>query len=141
MAAALKAVEQGAHVTLVERGTIGGTCVNIGCVPSKIVIRAAHIAHLRRESPFDGGMPPTPPTILRERLLAQQQARVEELRHAKYEGILDGNPGITVLHGEARFKDDRSLVVRLSEGDEQIVVFDRCLVATGASPALPDRGR
>ena len=137
MAAALKAVEQGAHVTLVERGTIGGTCVNIGCVPSKIMIRAAHIAHLRRESPFDGGMSPTPPTILRERLLAQQQARVEELRHAKYEGILDGNPGITVLHGEARFKDDRSLVVRLSEGDEQIVVFDRCLVATGASPALP----
>jgi mercuric reductase len=63
------------RVTLIERGTIGGTCVNVGCVPSKIMIRAAHIAHLRRESPFDGGMPPTPPTILRERLLAQQQAR------------------------------------------------------------------
>jgi hypothetical protein len=63
MAAALKAVEQGAQVTLIERGTIGGTCVNVGCVPSKIMIRAAHIAHLRRESPFDGGMPPTPPTI------------------------------------------------------------------------------
>jgi mercuric reductase len=48
-----------------------------------------------------------PPTILRERLLAQQQARVDELRHAKYEGILD-NPAITVLHGEARFKDARA---------------------------------
>ncbi len=47
MAAALKAVEQGARVTLIERGTIGGTCVNVGCVPSKIMIRAAHIAHLR----------------------------------------------------------------------------------------------
>ncbi|VUA85618.1 MerA [Klebsiella pneumoniae] len=79
------------------------------------MIRAAHIAHLRRESPFDGGMPPTPPTILRERLLAQQQARVEELRHAKYEGILDGNSAITVLHGEARFKDDQSLIVSLNE--------------------------
>ncbi len=137
MAAALKAVEQGAHVTLIERGTIGGTCVNVGCVPSKIMIRAAHIAHLRRESPFDGGMPPTPPTILRERLLAQQQARVEELRHAKYEGILDGNPAITMLHGEARFKDSQSLVVRLNGGGERIVMFDRCLVATGASPAVP----
>ncbi|MGB6155621.1 MAG: mercury(II) reductase [Castellaniella sp.] len=137
MAAALKAVEQGARVTLIERGITGGTCVNIGCVPSKIMIRAAHIAHLRRESPFDGGMPPAPPTILRERLLAQQQARVDELRHAKYEGILDGNPAITVLHGEARFKDDKSLVVRVNEGGERIVAFDRCLVATGASPALP----
>ena len=137
MAAALKAVEQGAHVSLIERGTIGGTCVNVGCVPSKIMIRAAHIAHLRRESPFDGGMPPTPPTILRDRLLAQQQARVDELRHAKYEGILDSNPAITVLHGEARFKDGQSLVVRLNDGNERAVAFDRCLVATGASPAVP----
>ena len=137
MAAALKAVEQGAQVTLIERGTIGGTCVNVGCVPSKIMIRAAHVAHLRRESPFDGGMPPTPPTILRERLLVQQQARVDELRHAKYEGILDGNPAITVLHGEARFKDGQSLVVRLNDGNERAVAFDRCLVATGASPAVP----
>ena len=137
MAAALKAVEQGAQVTLIERGTIGGTCVNVGCVPSKIMIRAAHIAHLRRESPFDGGIAATVPTIDCSKLLAQQQARVDELRHAKYEGILDGNPAITVLHGEARFKDDQSLVVRLNEGGERVVMFDRCLVATGASPAVP----
>src|SRR3990167_8600590 len=137
MAAALKAVEQGAQVTLIERGTIGGTCVNVGCVPTKILIRAAHIAHLRRESPFDGGIAATVPAIDRSKLLAQQQARVDELRHAKYEGILDGNPAITVLHGEARFKDDQSLVVRLNEGGEREVTFDRCLVATGASPAVP----
>ena len=61
MAAALKAVEQGARVTLIERGTIGGTCVNVGCVPSKIMIRAAHIVHLRRESPFDAGLPAAAP--------------------------------------------------------------------------------
>ncbi|MER2512042.1 MAG: mercury(II) reductase, partial [Nitrosomonas ureae] len=137
MAAALKAVEQGAQVTLIERGTIGGTCVNIGCVPSKIMIRAAHIAHLRRESPFDGGMPPAPPTILRDRLLAQQQARVDELRHAKYEGILEDTPAIAVLHGTARFKDGRNLVVQLNDGGERVVAFDRCLIATGASPAVP----
>ncbi len=137
MAAALKTVEQGAHVTLIERGTIGGTCVNVGCVPSKIMIRAAHIAHLRRESPFDGGIAVTVPAINRSKLLAQQQARVDELRHAKYEGILDGNPAITVLHGEARFKDGQSLAVRLNDGGERVVAFDRCLVATGASPAVP----
>ncbi|WP_445767756.1 mercury(II) reductase [Rheinheimera sp.] len=137
MAAALKAVEQGAKVTLIERGIIGGTCVNIGCVPSKIMIRAAHIAHLRRESPFDGGITASVPAIDRGKLLAQQQARVDELRDAKYEGILEGNPTITVLHGEARFKDDQHLVVRLNGGGERVVAFDRCLVATGASPAVP----
>jgi mercuric reductase len=41
MAAAITAAERGAKVTVIERGTIGGTCVNIGCVPSKIMIRAA----------------------------------------------------------------------------------------------------
>ena len=137
MAAALKAAERGARVTLVERGTIGGTCVNVGCVPSKIMIRAAHVAHLRRASPFDGGIAASTPVIDRTRLLAQQQARVDELRHAKYESILAGNPAISVLRGEARFKDPRHLVIRLDEGGERELDFDRCLVATGAQPTVP----
>jgi mercuric reductase len=137
MAAALKAAERGARVTLIERGTIGGTCVNVGCVPSKIMIRAAHVAHLRRASPFDGGIAASTPVIDRARLLAQQQARVDELRHAKYEGILESTPAITVLRGEARFKDPRHLVVRLDEGGERELAFDRCLVATGARPSIP----
>ncbi len=137
MAAALKAVERGARVTLIERGTIGGTCVNVGCVPSKILIRAAHIAQLRREGPFDDGIRPASPAILRDRLLVQQQARVDELRHAKYEAILDGNPDITVLHGEAEFRDAHRLMVKLNAGGERDVPFDRCLIATGARPAIP----
>ena len=61
----------------------------------------------------------TVPAIDRSKLLAQQQARVDELRHAKYEGIPDSNPAITALHGEARFKDDQSLAVRLNDGGER----------------------
>ncbi|MDP1925245.1 MAG: mercury(II) reductase [Thiobacillus sp.] len=137
MACALKAVERGARVTLIERGTLGGTCVNIGCVPSKILIRTAHIAHLRRKSPFDAGIAASLPVIDRAALLAQQQGRVDELRHAKYEGILESTPEITVLHGEARFHDAQSLVVKRPGGDERVVTFDRCLIATGASATLP----
>ena len=137
MAAALKAAELGAQVTLIERGTIGGTCVNIGCVPSKIMIRAAHIAHLRQSSPFDAGISASTPGIDRRILLAQQQARVDELRQAKYEGILEGNSAIKVLRGEARFKDSHTLTVNLNVGGERTVAFDRCLIATGASPAVP----
>lgn len=137
MAAALTAAELGATVTLIERGVIGGTCVNVGCVPSKILIRAAHIAHLRRESPFDAGLSAVPAIVDRPRLLAQQQGRVEELRHVKYEGILAGIPAITVVHGEARFTDGHTLTVTLSEGGERLVSFDRCLIATGASASVP----
>ncbi|KAF0208007.1 MAG: mercuric [Methylocystaceae bacterium] len=137
MAAALRAAEDGARVTLIERGMIGGTCVNVGCVPSKIMIRAAHVAHLRRQSPFDEGLGASEPTIDRGKLLAQQQARVDESRHAKYEGILEGNTAIAVLRGEAKFQDGRSLIVRLNEGGESEISFNRCLIATGASPAVP----
>ncbi|WP_454728062.1 MULTISPECIES: mercury(II) reductase [Cupriavidus] len=137
MAAALKAAENGAQVTLIERGTLGGTCVNVGCVPSKIMIRAAHIAHLRRASPFDAGISAVAPGIDRPRLLAQQQARVDELRHAKYENILDTSPNINVLHGEARFTGSHTLTVTLTAGGERTVSFDRCLIATGATAAVP----
>ena len=137
MAAAITAAEQGARVTLIERGTIGGTCVNIGCVPSKIMIRAAHFAHARKESPFDVGISAAAPRIDRKLLLAQQQARVEELRVGKYEAIIAGNPNITLLHGDASFKDAKSLTIKLNGGGERTVVFDRALIATGAHPAVP----
>jgi mercuric reductase len=137
MAAALKAVENGARVTLIERGTIGGTCVNIGCVPSKIMIRAAHVAHLRRQSPFDGGITAQSPVIDRERLLAQQQDRVDELRESKYESILASNPAIEVIQGTAHFKDGHTLNIEQTSGATRSVTFDRCLVATGASPTVP----
>ncbi|MED5602073.1 MAG: mercury(II) reductase [Pseudomonadota bacterium] len=137
MAAALKSAERGAWVTLIERGTIGGTCVNVGCVPSKIMIRAAHVAHLRRTSPFDEGIAAVEPSIDRPRLLAQQQARVDELRHAKYEGILEDNPAITVLRGEARFIDANTLQVTGADGTESEVCFDRAFIGTGARPTIP----
>ena len=137
MAAAITAAEQGAEVTIIERSTIGGTCVNIGCVPSKIMIRAAHFAHARKASPFDAGITATAPRIDRKQLLAQQQARVDELRVAKYESILAGNPNITLLRGEASFKDATTLAVRLNDGRNQAIAFDRALIATGARPAIP----
>lgn len=137
MAAALKAAERGARVTLIERGTIGGTCVNVGCVPSKVLLRAAHVAHLRRASAFDGAIAAAAPAIDRPSLLAQQQGLVEALRRAKYEDILAQQAAIAVLRGEARFLDAHTLEVRRSDGAVERVAFDRCLIATGASPAVP----
>ncbi len=136
-AAAIRLQEGGADVTMIERGTTGGTCVNIGCVPSKIMISAAHVAHVRRSSPFDGGISAVPPSVNRAVLQAQQQARVEELRKAKYESIIETSANIHLVHGEARFKNDRTLLVKGSDGREQTISFDRALIATGASPAIP----
>ena len=137
-AAAIKAAEGGALVTMIERGITGGTCVNVGCVPSKIMIRAAHIAHLRQQSPFDVGISAAPPGINRRALLDQQQGRVLELRHAKYEQIVETTPNITLIRGFARFKDSHTLTVAQADGGQREVTFDHALIATGASPGVPD---
>ena len=136
-AAAIRAIEEGANVTVIEAGTVGGTCVNVGCVPSKILIRAAHVAHLQAHHPFQG-LAQHSPALDRKALVAQQQARVEELRHAKYENILQTNPGISLLRGYARFENARTLIVRQTDGNEQRIVADRILIATGRSPQIPN---
>ncbi|TCK18343.1 mercuric reductase [Thiogranum longum] len=137
-AAAIKAVDEGAQVTIIEGAdVIGGTCVNIGCVPSKIMIRAAHVAHLQAHHPFEG-ISVNQPVIDRPALVRQQQARVKELRQAKYESILETNPGINLLRGWARFSDSHTLLVAQADGSEKKLTADRILLATGARPAIPD---
>ena len=136
-AAAIRCAEEGARVTLVEDGTLGGTCVNVGCVPSKIMIRGAHLAHVQREHPFRG-LGHHAPVIDRAAMVGQQQARVEELRHAKYEHILETNSGINLIRGRARFKGPHTLLVARRDGSTQTVMPERVLIATGASPAVPD---
>ena len=136
-AAAIRLQEEGAEVTMVERGTTGGTCVNTGCVPSKILISAAHVAHVRTSSPFDSGISVVPPVVNRAALQAQQQARVDELRNAKYESILENSQNIRLIHGEACFLDDHTLLIKRDDGRQQSLAFDRALIATGASPSIP----
>ena len=136
-AAAIRLQEGGAEVTMVERGTTGGTCVNFGCVPSKILISAAHVAHVRSSSPFDNGISASRPTIKFSALHAQKQARVDELRKGKYESILERSPNIRLVHGEARFADDRTLQVKDGNGRKHTLQFDRALIAVGASPEIP----
>ena len=136
-AAAIRAAEEGAAVTVIEAGIVGGTCVNVGCVPSKILIRAAHVAHLQARHPFPA-LARHAPEIDRKALVAQQQARVEELRHAKYESILETNPGIKLLRGLARFENARTLVVCQADGSETRLTPDRILIAAGRSPHIPD---
>jgi len=136
-ACALKAVENGAEVTLIEKKPIiGGTCVNIGCVPSKIMIRAAHIAHLQKDHPFPG-IKKQKPVINRKQLLTQQQARVDELRAAKYENILENNANIRLKKGAAQFKDAHTLIIENDTGHEEITA-DKILIATGSAPFIPD---
>ena len=136
-ACAIKAAESGAKVTIIEAGTLGGTCVNVGCVPSKIMIRAAHIAHLAQNNPFNINKNKLAIQIDRSELVAQQQARVDELRYAKYESILQSNPNIELIQGFASFEEPYSLNITQADGSNKTVKADRILIATGAKPMIP----
>ena len=136
-AAAIRAVEQGARVTIIEGAeVIGGTCVNIGCVPSKIFIRGANIAWLQGHHGV-AGIPLTIPAVDRAAMVAQQQEWVEKLRHAKYESILESNAGITLIRGMAQFVDPHTLRVTDAEGSARDIHADRILLAVGAHASVP----
>jgi len=100
------------------------------------MIRSAYIAHLMNHQPFDG-IRRVMPTLDRQQLVAQQQARVAELRQAKYQSILDSHPSINQLKGKARFKDMRTIIVTRADGSQKTVSADRFLIATGATAAVP----
>lgn len=136
-ACAIKAAERGARVTIIEAAeVIGGCCVNVGCIPSKILIRAAQLAQQQRSNPFEG-LENHIPVLDRARLARQQTARVEELRGAKYQHILDTNPKLSLMRGYASFKDAKTLIIRYLDGREQELSADRFLIASGSQPAIP----
>ena len=130
--AAITAAEQGASVVLVGWGTIGGTCVNVGCVPSKTLIRAAESVHagvaVKRFAGIRGHLELVDWAALRE----QKNALVAELRKAKYENLLLQYPQIAYLRGRARLTEDGVTV-----GDVTVRA-ERIILTTGSRPAVPD---
>jgi mercuric reductase len=130
-AAAIKAAELGARVALVERGTLGGTCVNVGCVPSKTLIRAAETAHRARRHPFAGVRTRLDGVQLAE-AVAQKNRLVEKLRQAKYVDVLAAYPSIRLFSGRATFQPDGTLLL-----DGAPLHADKVVLALGARPWAP----
>ena len=95
-AAAIRAVQEGVRVALVNSGTIGGTCVNVGCMPSKALVRAGAAHRGRSHHPFDG--------IAREEgdldwnvIRTQKDHLVETLLKSKYLDVLNSAPDIDTM--------------------------------------------
>ncbi len=130
-AAALRASELGARVLLVNEGPIGGTCVNVGCVPSKTLIRAAENAHWNRLSRFRGIKPEASRVDFPE-LVREKDELVASLRQAKYVDVVAGDPRIELRAGRAQLLGSRALIV-----DGETVQADKILIATGTRSARP----
>lgn len=130
-AAARRASELGARVWMANQGLLGGTCVNVGCVPSKTLIRAAENHHQHASSRFRG-LHASPGTADFDALIREKSELVDQLRREKYRDFLASLDGVELAEGRARLLGPHELAVGSTTRRAE-----RILIATGARPARP----
>lgn len=131
---ATKMASAGRPVVLIEKGMIGGTCINVACIPTKTMVKSAKVAELARRAAgfgilvtFDG----VDPIKVRDR----KRAVVAEMVGRNQTNF--DRSGMTLLLGTARFTGLRSLEVRLRDGGVRELTADKVFLNTGTRPALP----
>lgn len=137
-AAAIAARRKGRSVVMIERGTVGGTCVNTGCVPSKALLAAAEARQVSLAGRFPGiGVAPFEVDL--PRLLDGTRELVGSLRAEKYTELA-AEHGWDIVPGTSRFETDGTgpvLRVDLADGGSRTVVAEHYLIATGSTPWAP----
>ena len=130
--AAIAAADQGADVALIGYGTIGGTCVNVGCVPSKTMIRAAEALHGARAASRFPGLAAEAKVTDWNLLVEAKNDLVGSLRQKKYIDLLPEYKGVAYLEGAARLTNSGVTI-----GNSEIAT-DRVIIASGSSPTTPE---
>ncbi len=134
-AAALHAAELGKTVAMTEERTVGGTCANRGCLPSKNLIEAARLVYEAAHPRYPGLSPVQMPINWAE-LIAQKDEIIQEYRAHKYESLLDHPEHIQVVSGQATFVSDHEVQVR-SDREVRHLIGEQILIATGSTPDIP----
>ena len=138
--AAIRATNLGKRVAMIERSTIGGTCVNTGCVPSKALLAAAEARHVALDaSRFPGIRASAEPVDMRA-LVEGKRVLVEGMRSEKYVDLI-GEYGWELVQGDATFTgvpEDPTLGVTDLEGREVPIRAAHYLIATGSTPWAPE---
>lgn len=138
-AAAITATGTGATVVMIERGQVGGTCVNVGCVPSKALLAAADARHIAATQTFPG-IETTAGPVDPAALIGGKDTLVNQLRADKYIDLA-AEYGWEILDGTATFTDGPVLDVTLADGGTRPIEADHYLIATGSTPwAAPIEG-
>lgn len=138
-AAAIQATTLGKRVVMIERGTLGGTCVNTGCIPSKALIAAAEARHVAADAARFAGISATTGPVDMPSLIGAKQALVESLRSEKYLEVAESYAW-PILPGDATFDgtpDVPLLQVTAADGTRHTVEAEHYLIATGAQPWVP----
>jgi dihydrolipoamide dehydrogenase len=127
--AAIKATQNGKSVALIEKGHLGGTCLNVGCIPTKTLIaNALMFHHIQHASDF--GISVGPVHFDYGKMKMRKDGVVEKIRK-NLEGLIQSN-GITILRGHAEFISPQEMKVT---GDQnEYIRFEKAIIATGSEP-------
>lgn len=131
---AAKMASAGRSVVMVEEGMIGGSCINVACIPTKTMVESAKVAELARRTTGFGiraAFDRADPIGIRDR----KRAVVAEMV-GRNQANFDRS-GMTLLIGTARFTGPRSLEIRLRDGGVRELTADEVFLNTGTRPALP----
>lgn len=134
-AAAIHAAELGKSVVMTEYRTVGGTCANRGCLPSKNLIEAARLVYDAAHPRYPGLTPVHMPISWSE-LVAQKDEIVQTYRAHKYESLLDEPERIQIVTGSARLLSAHAAEVQTGD-DLYHLTGEQILIATGSAPSLP----
>lgn len=136
LVAAAGAAGLGARVALVERELMGGDCLNVGCVPSKAIIRSARIAALVRESePF--GVATGPADV--DFSAVMQRMRRLRAGISPHDSVARFTTlGVDVYLGQASFLDERRIQVASASHSDRVLSFRKAVIATGARASAPE---
>lgn len=126
----------GKRTAIIEREYWGGTCVNVGCTPSKTMIASARIAHLARRS-ADYGVTTNSVAVDMAAVVARKRAVVDSFRQGS-ESRQRNVAGLDAIDGEARFTGHKELTVHLNGGGERRLTADLIFLDTGTRPNIPN---
>lgn len=124
------------NIAIVERGVYGGTCLNVGCIPSKMFVlpadaalAAGNGAKLGIDTQFNGADFPA----IRDRVFG----RIDEISAGGREYRANGSPNVTLFEGTASFVSDKVFQIDMNDGSQRTISGNKVLLAAGARPVVP----
>src|SRR2546428_12826292 len=132
---AITLARAGWKIAVIEREHVGGTCINVGCTPTKTLVASARVAYLARRA-RDYGVDAGAVKVDMKRVYERKRAMVERFR-GNGQKTLETTPNLDLVFGEARLKDAKHVVVELKAGRTREIEGRRIVINTGGRPAVP----
>jgi pyruvate/2-oxoglutarate dehydrogenase complex dihydrolipoamide dehydrogenase (E3) component len=132
---ALALAHAGWKTAIIEREYVGGTCINVGCTPTKTMIAGARVAYLARRA-ADYGVDTGPVSVDMRRVIARKRRVVERFRNHGTQRLQKAE-SLELIFGVATFIDAKTVGVRVREGGERHFTAPKIVINTGARPAMP----